>query len=167
MADRLTQLQDAIDNQMTLMYAAINYIQRQAPYGHIEGQPSQAPSMPDSAGPQSAVSQSQTQHPNGNAVPQVASSHPPSSPPPDAPDVFNTSLRELAQSLVLQEQQIEFLINSLPGLGNSEESQRNRIRELEKELREVEDERKKAEVERDLLVDVLGEVIVRGSQRIP
>lgn len=81
--------------------------------------------------------------------------------------MFNTSLRELAQSLILQEQQIEFLINSLPGLGNSEESQRNRIRELEKELREVEDERKKAEVERDLLVDVLGEVIVRGSQRIP
>lgn len=144
------------------MYAAINYIQRQAPYGNIEGQPSQAPSIPDRP-----ASQSQTHLPNGNAAPQAGPSQPPGSPPPDDPDAFNASLRELAQSLVLQEQQIEFLINSLPGLGNSEESQESRIRELEKEVREVEDERRKAEVERDELVDVLGEVIVHGSQRFP
>ena len=42
-------------------------------------------------------------------------------------------MRDMARDLVLQEQQIEVLINHLPGLGNSEESQVRRMRELEAE----------------------------------
>ena len=68
--------------------------------------------------------------------------------------------------MVLQEQQIEYLVNSLPGLGNSEESQVRRMRELEAELREVEAERAKAEEEKEKMVDLLGDLIGRVN-RVP
>ena len=57
---------------------------------------------------------------------------------------------------MLKEQQIEVIINSLPGLGNSEAEQVERMRELEGELREVEAERARAEAEREGLVEGLG-----------
>lgn len=162
------------------MYAALNYVQTHHPYGNIPGQPSQAPasapiSAPNSAVPQSAISQPT----NGNTSQQANGvSHPsqqpveqqeearPGTPPPDRPEVFDHALRELAQGLVLQEQQMEVLINSLPGLGSSEANQVRRMRELEAELREVEAERARAEEEREGMVDVLGEVLGR-VKRVP
>ncbi|KAK3661163.1 RNA polymerase II mediator complex subunit [Elasticomyces elasticus] len=188
MADRLTQLQDAIDNQLTLMYASINYIKTRHPYGDIPGQPSQAP--PPAPLPVAAPLAASESLPNGNqpaqqpngpaqtAVSQaVATAQPAASeqqreqqalaePPPERPEAFNTALHELARDLVLQEQQIELLINSLPGLGNSEANQERRMRELEAELREVEMERAKAEDERERMVDALGEVLA-GTRRVP
>ncbi|KAK4541679.1 hypothetical protein LTR36_007823 [Oleoguttula mirabilis] len=184
MADRLTQLQDALDNQLTMMYAALNYIQTRQPYSDIPGQPNLAPDpapipTPDSVlAPQSAVSQltngdASQQQPNGPSQPsqqavveEPAADGRPRTPPPERPEVFNRAMREMAQGLVLQEQQIEYLINSLPGLGNSEESQVRRMRELEAELREVEAERARAEAEKERMVDMLGEVIGK-VKRIP
>ncbi|EMC96605.1 hypothetical protein BAUCODRAFT_148187 [Baudoinia panamericana UAMH 10762] len=180
MADRLTQLQDAIDNQQTLMYAAINYITTRHPYAEIPGQPSQAPqlaksSAPDSAVPQSAVSsqipngEPAKQQPNGAAPStQIASDalEAPGSPPPEERDTFNAALHELARDLVLQEQQIELLINSLPGLGNSEASQMRRMRELEAALREMGSERAIAEQEKERMVDALGQMLTQ-VQRVP
>jgi mediator of RNA polymerase II transcription subunit 21 len=58
-------------------------------------------------------------------------------------------LRELAQDLVLKEQQIEALIVALPGVGNSQAAQEARLVELERELKEVEVERQKWEQERE------------------
>ncbi|KAK4554074.1 RNA polymerase II mediator complex subunit [Recurvomyces mirabilis] len=172
MADRLTQLQDAIDNQLTLMYAAVNYIRSRHPYGDIPGQPSQAP---DPA-PLSAVAQSlpngDGSQPNGPvtgakpmALDQQQGSKS-STPPPEQLDTFNASLHELARDLVLQEQQIEILINSLPGLGSSEASQQKKMRELEAELRTVEEVRRKAEEEKEVMVNKLGDILTR-TQRVP
>ncbi|KAK0336031.1 RNA polymerase II mediator complex subunit [Friedmanniomyces endolithicus] len=189
MADRLTQLQDAIDNsgltarkQLTLMYASINYIKTRHPYGEIPGQPSQAPPP----APLPAPTQPSAPHgltngdasalePNGPAhsaapAPAAPNQEQPleqrdGSPPPERPDAFNAALHELARDLVLQEQQIELLINSLPGLGNSEVSQELRMRELEAELREVEVARAGAEEERERMVDALGELLA-GTRRV-
>ncbi|KAK5132509.1 hypothetical protein LTR08_008893 [Meristemomyces frigidus] len=182
MADRLTQLQDALDNQLTMMYAALNYIQAHHPYGDIPGQASQAPAFapitpPSDAAPHPPANGSLTNgstirpQPNGTAQPsQPPADDAPSDPhrtiPPDRPAVFHSALRELAQGLVLQEQQIEYLVNSLPGLGNSEESQVRRMRELEAELREVEAERAKAEEEKEKMVDMLGALIGKVN-RVP
>lgn len=165
--------------QMTLMYAAVNFIQSRSPYGQIDGQPNQAPASypPPTSGPNTAVApHAVSPQPNGELSsppqpqPQQQASGPsqqsPGSPPPDAPDDFNAALHELAQSLVLQEQQIEYLINSLPGLGNSEESQTRRMRELEAELRQVEQERARAEEVKERMVDVVGEVLA-GIKRVP
>ena len=140
------------------MYASLNYIQTRHPYGEIPGQPSQAPQpLPNStpataaAAPNSALSL-----PNGQQA------EPPS---PEDPHTFDAALRELARDLVLKEQQIEVIINSLPGLGNSEAEQVERMRELERELRDVEAERARAEGEREALVERLGRVLV-GVKRV-
>ena len=61
-------------------------------------------------------------------------------PTPDSPRTFASRQRELARDLVIKEQQIEYLISVLPGIGSSEKEQEGRIRELEKELRAVEEE---------------------------
>jgi len=136
------------------------YIQTRHPYGDIPGQPSQAPaSAPNSAAPaltngDSYQSQAQAAQNDGDQPPQSTGT-----PPPEQAAVFNSALRELAQDLVLKEQQMEIIINSLPGLGNSETDQESLIRKYEAELREVEMERARAEEERERMVDVLGEVI--------
>ena len=67
---------------------------------------------------------------------------------------------------MLKEQQVEYLIQSLPGIGSSELDQERRMRELEKELREVEGERERAEGVREGLEESLGRVLV-GGKRIP
>ncbi|KAL4879097.1 mediator complex, subunit Med21 [Aspergillus karnatakaensis] len=64
-------------------------------------------------------------------------------PRPDSPRTFAARQRELARDLVIKEQQIEYLISVLPGIGSSEAEQERRIRELEGELRSVEAEREK------------------------
>lgn len=57
--------------------------------------------------------------------------------------------------------EIEYLIDMLPGLEKSEESQVKRIRQLEEELRVVEGERKGAVEEREKWLGRLEEVIAR------
>ncbi|KAK6428725.1 RNA polymerase II mediator complex subunit [Oleoguttula sp. CCFEE 5521] len=169
--DRLTQLQDTLDDLMTQMYATLSYVNTKHPYGDFPSQPSQAP-------PSHATAHPSSDHPvpNGSPAPKTngttaadrdgddkkdtSEGH-----IPDAPEVFQETMRRLAQSLVLQEQKAEILINSLPGLGNGEAMQRERMRELEAELREVEQERRAAEGERERLVEMLGEVVV-GSRRV-
>ncbi|KAL4870076.1 mediator complex, subunit Med21 [Aspergillus spectabilis] len=64
-------------------------------------------------------------------------------PRPDSPRTFAARQRELARDLVIKEQQIEYLISVLPGIGSSEVEQERRIRELEGELRVVEGERER------------------------
>ena len=85
-------------------------------------------------------------------------------PRPDSPRTFAARQRELARDLIIKEQQIEYLISVLPGIGASEAEQEARIRELETQLREVEKERvAKAEELKQLrgrLEDVLGAVSV-------
>ena len=67
---------------------------------------------------------------------------------------------------MLKEQQIEYLIQSLPGIGSSERDQERRIRELQEELRVVEAERREKEKVREELVESLGTVLV-GGRRVP
>ena len=84
---------------------------------------------------------------------------------PDDPQVFQANLRELARDLVIKEQQIEYLIKVLPGIGNSAKEQNERIKQLEQELSDVEEERRQAAVERDQLLAVVEELAM-GCRRI-
>jgi mediator of RNA polymerase II transcription subunit 21 len=78
---------------------------------------------------------------------------------PLPPDVFEAGQRELAQDLIIREQQIEYLISKLPGLDHSEEDQEERIVELEKELKAAEEKRKVAVKEKEVILAKLDKVI--------
>ena len=149
------------------MYASLSYIQTRHPYGEIPGQPIQAPEPEPvrSSASNGAAPAPVGALPNGESSHQQASERA-SSPAPEAPESFNSAMHELARDLMLKEQQIEILINSLPGIGNSEADQEKRMRELEAELREVEMERTKAEDKKGRMADLLGQIIV-GAKRVP
>ena len=74
-------------------------------------------------------------------------------------NTFKTNQRELAQDLIIKEQQIEYLISVLPGIGNSEEMQEKRIKELEEQLKEAEVKRRAALAEKEVVLKKLDEVI--------
>lgn len=156
------------------MYASLNYIYTRHPYGEIPGQPSQAP--PAAPAPPSAQELSANgvaPAPNGEAATTQQNSSntqngrgEAATPPPDPPETFNAAMHELAQDMVVKEQQIELIIGLLPGIGNSEDYQERRLRELEAELRQVEEERTRKEKEKEAMVDLLGEVIGK-VKRVP
>ncbi|QDS70657.1 hypothetical protein FKW77_001014 [Venturia effusa] len=173
--DSLTQLQDCFDQLLTQMFASIRYIDTHHPYGQIEGQSDQSPATTAITQPQPPAAQpTQTLpiHPSSNNNTSDPAQPPPLPPAQTEAEIrftsraaFRPTLQELAQDLVLKEQQIEYLIDTLPGIGTSQLSQEARIRELEQELKEVSAERKKwVAVQEDLVGKVEG--VIKGVRRV-
>jgi mediator of RNA polymerase II transcription subunit 21 len=84
---------------------------------------------------------------------------------PDPPALFSASQSELARDLVLKTKQIEVLVASLPGIGVSEQDQKDRLLKLEGELLAAEEERKKSIVEKERLLEEF-DTVVRGLRRV-
>lgn len=83
---------------------------------------------------------------------------------PVSAEQFKLDQIELAQDLVLKEQQVEYLISMLPGLENSEKDQEQAIRQLEEELKVAEEERKEAVKEKEEVLAKL-ESVIRSIKR--
>jgi mediator of RNA polymerase II transcription subunit 21 len=145
MADRLTQLQDCFDQLLTQMYATIRYIDTHHASVSIPGQADQFTPMAETQG-SNATGSSATPAPTGSSQDE---------PSPDPPALFQKRMRELAQDLVLKEQQIEALVHALPGIGNSQALQERRLASLEKQLKEVEEERQKWGEEKERLLSAV------------
>ncbi|KAE8352533.1 mediator complex, subunit Med21 [Aspergillus coremiiformis] len=192
MADILTQLQTCLDQLATQFYATIGYLvtyHDNSPAIPPPNEPTAAPALakitknstapPAPAGapvasqasPQQQAAQIPGQQPQGGgetgqATPGAAGGTADANlpPAPDSPRTFARRQRELARDLVIKEQQIEYLIEVLPGIGSSEAEQEKRIKELEKELRGAEGEREQRVRElrklRKTLENVLGAVEV-------
>ena len=79
-------------------------------------------------------------------------------------EVFKAGQRELAQDLILREQQIELLVSTLPGLDHSEQFQEQRIIQLEAELKAAEEKRKVAVKEKEAVLEKL-EAVIRSIKR--
>jgi mediator of RNA polymerase II transcription subunit 21 len=167
MADRLTQLQDCLDQLLVQMYASLHYIDTHHSAKSIPGQVDQFTPVQDlvpatqttavgtqptqqlgtqlgtQASPMTAQGTQATQATQATQDADAAPEQPPSSqyPRPDPPNLFDQRMTELAQDLVLKEQQIEVIISSLPGIGNSQKAQESRLRALNRELKQVEKER--------------------------
>ncbi|TGJ84748.1 hypothetical protein E0Z10_g4043 [Xylaria hypoxylon] len=138
MGDRLTQLQDAVDQLATQFVASINYINQ---HHSLE-----------TLGPRDQI----VVIPKQEADQQEVDPHP--------EDVFRAAQLELAQDLITKEQQIELLISILPGLDNSEQDQERNIRELEEELKVAEAQRQEAIKEREETLAKL-DTVIRSIRR--
>ncbi|PYI07588.1 hypothetical protein BO78DRAFT_366277 [Aspergillus sclerotiicarbonarius CBS 121057] len=183
MADILTQLQTCLDQLATQFYATLSYLTTYHDNIPTTPPPTIPPSL--SAPPLAKIPKNSSTPPVPATIAQNQTSPPPPTPnphaqqagegeggetdpalpAPDSPEIFAARQRELARDLVIKEQQIEYLVSVLPGIGSSEEEQERRIRELEGELRVVEGEREKRRRElgelRRRLGGVLG-VLERG-----
>ncbi|KAJ5399637.1 hypothetical protein N7465_010126 [Penicillium sp. CMV-2018d] len=189
MADILTQLQTCLDQLATQFYATLGYLTTY----HDNAPTTPPPNVPNAAPALAKITKNSSSPPVpaaiankvGGAAAVAGNASPPHAPPqqpgaapgtavegedpnlppaPDSPSTFASRQRELARDLIIKEQQIEYLISVLPGIGASEAEQETRIRELETELRGVEKERaaKVRELKklRTRLEDVLGAVAV-------
>lgn len=159
MTDRLTQLQDCLDDLATQMFASLRYIQTHHSYAAIEGQPDQNPNPLA----ETAIATSGAGHTVNGSTTDIPTQ--PQEDTADSPEVFQASLRELARDLILKEQQIEYLIGVLPGIGTSEADQNARITALETRLRQTEEERKAAMLEKNKMLDILGQ-LASNSKRV-
>lgn len=142
------------------MFASLRYIQTHHAYAVIEGQPDMNPHSETSvnaASEGSAVTNG-TGQPNAASQNNDANEESTDEPIPDTPEVFQAALRELARDLVIKEQQIEYLISVLPGLGSSESNQNQRIQALEQELRDADAQRKTAMQDRENMLRLLGQL---------
>ncbi|CAG8961038.1 hypothetical protein HYFRA_00002578 [Hymenoscyphus fraxineus] len=139
MADRLTQLQDALANQFV---ASIYYVNKHHDL--------QTLSATDS------VRDTKKENEGAQRDPQDVE--------PLPAQQFKDGQRELAQDLITKEQQIEFLISVLPGLENSEKDQERMIKQLEEDLKVAEEQRKQALKEKEAVLARL-EGVLRNVKR--
>lgn len=137
MADRLTQLQDALDQLVNQFIASLFYINKHH--------------SPQKLGPTDIVRQE-----NNNEGDQKQT-HSQVDPLPD--NVFRAAQLELARDLIVKEQQIEALISILPGLENSEKDQEDTLRQLDAELKSLESKCNQAFIEKQDLIKQLDEII--------
>ncbi|KAI4162494.1 MAG: hypothetical protein LQ342_003909 [Letrouitia transgressa] len=135
MADRLTQLQDCLDQLLTQFYASLRYL-----------------SSHHDSSPLDPQSNNQPPYPASDTAPTQRV---------DSPADFKAAQKELAQDLVTKTKQIEYLIRVLPGLESSEQQQEERIGRLEMELREAEAERNRAVKEKEAWMKELDMAIMR------
>ncbi|KAM7196386.1 putative mediator of rna polymerase [Naviculisporaceae sp. PSN 640] len=132
MGDRLTQLQDAVDQLANQFIASFYYIER-----HHDLQ---------TFGPNDKIPDLKPEQ-----MQQTIETLP--------AEEFQAGQLELARDLITKEQQIEYLISSLPGLDNSERDQEQNIRDLEEELRVAEAQRLEAVKEKDEVLAKLDQVL--------
>ncbi|EKJ77258.1 hypothetical protein NXS19_010016 [Fusarium pseudograminearum] len=130
MGDRLTQLQDAVDQLAQQFVACLHYVNKRHDLEILS--------------PNDKIREVKD-------IPKEVDSLP--------PDEFRAGMVELSQDLIVKEQQIEVLISSLPGLDNSEMDQERYIKELEEDLKIAEAQRQEAIKEKDQILAELDGVI--------
>ncbi|KAI1011024.1 hypothetical protein LB504_002381 [Fusarium proliferatum] len=147
MGDRLTQLQDAVDQLATQFVACLHYVNKRHDLETL-GPNDKVREVKDA--PKEGMSKFMI-HPKGDMLTSSVDSLP--------PDEFRAGMVELSQDLIVKEQQIEVLISSLPGLDNSEMDQERYIKELEEDLKIAEAQRQEAIKEKDQILSELDSVI--------
>ncbi|CCE28783.1 hypothetical protein E4U22_001792 [Claviceps purpurea] len=136
MGDRLTQLQDAVDQLAQQFVASLHFV-----HMRHDLQP---------LGPNDKIRHSKhDRRQKEDSLP---------------PDEFAAGLTELARDLIIKEQQIEVLICNLPGLDNSEHDQERSIKDLEEDLKAAEAQRLEALKERDHILGQL-DTVIRSVRR--
>ncbi|PQE15376.1 hypothetical protein CJF31_00008895 [Rutstroemia sp. NJR-2017a BVV2] len=155
MADRLTQLQDAVDELALQFVASLVWVNKHHDLVRVG---------------KNDVVRKETKNSEGAAkvvedvvlVRAIIAHTVTVDPLPE--DQFKDGQLELARDLILKEQQIESLISVLPGLETSEKDQEETIQRLEQELKEEESRRKQALKEKEVVLEKL-ESVIRSVKR--
>ncbi|KAF4126776.1 hypothetical protein GMORB2_0513 [Geosmithia morbida] len=137
MGDRLTQLQDAVDQLAQQFVAALHFVHKRHQL--------------ETLGPNDKV-RDVKQEPEQREVDPLPS------------DEFRAGMIELSRDIITKEQQIEYLISMLPGLQNSEQDQERLIKELDDDLKAAESQRQEALRERDQILAEL-DTVIRSIRR--
>lgn len=140
------------------MYAGMVYTNTRHPYGDIPGQPHDADrdlqaSGANENGPASNADNAGGANNNGDR---------PRSPPPD-PN-FAATQHEIASDIIMNMARINALADRLPGIGFSEQQQMARLAELDRELREEQAKLDEAKREKERLMGVLDERIMKARR---
>ncbi|EGW33788.1 mediator of RNA polymerase II transcription subunit 21 [Spathaspora passalidarum NRRL Y-27907] len=157
MSDRLTQLQICLDQLVEQFTATVNYVNTNAESALL-----------DPENPTSASNLAANAPLPGHAQPQQlnqTTTQP--SPVADNSKVnneqneekFKNTINELSTDIILKSRQISMLIDSLPGIGVTPESQLQLIQELSDELKQVEQERIEKIKQKDQLLAWCEELI--------
>jgi mediator of RNA polymerase II transcription subunit 21 len=152
MADRLTQLQDSVDQIATQFFSALRYVATHhgaAPMGNEakvldEGRSVDPPEVFECTFERS---EDCLPFPVLELTLNIF-------------DLSTAAMSELARDLIVKSKQIELLITGLPGIGVSEDEQQARLRSLEAQLKEAERERVRSVQEKELARERLEGVIV-------
>lgn len=140
------------------MYAGMMWTNTRHPYGDIPGQPHDADrdihtSGANENGPGNADNPGGAANNNGDR---------PRSPPPD-PN-FAVTQHEIANDIIMSMARINALADRLPGIGFSEQQQMARLAELDRELREEQAKLDDAKREKERLLAVLDERIMKARR---
>ncbi|RMD44168.1 hypothetical protein DV735_g993, partial [Chaetothyriales sp. CBS 134920] len=151
-SDILTQLQTCYDQLLTQFFATVSYLSQRHPL--IAPQPI--------AGLRATLPATDEHSSQPGREDKIE----PFTLRPVSPDQFNQKQRELAEDLVRKAQQIESLIQKLPGLGKDEEQQADDIRKLAEQVREMEVLRRQKRQEMADCVSQLDHVILGMAKSI-
>ncbi|KAL9057529.1 MAG: hypothetical protein Q9162_002261 [Coniocarpon cinnabarinum] len=167
MADELSKVQECLDQLATQMFACLHWVSQNAIPAQVNGQPFWPPEgvLPNgnetlADGQPADSNNADTQHASAVNGAEAASSATPTDTNAARSD-YQATLQELAQDLVIKEQQIETLIKGLPGLEKSEEDQQRRMQELEEEAKELEEQAKVASDSREGLIQQVEETMMK------
>lgn len=149
MTDRLTQLQICLDQLVEQFNATVNYVNNQSDSALLDDNPMSVTNLAVSA-----PLPGQAQQNSGSASAMVGGSHNGVTKAPSRAETaanFDNTISELSTDIILKSRQISMLIDSLPGIGVTSESQLDIIDSLSRELEEVEKERVEKIKEKDEL----------------
>ena len=145
-SDILTQLQTCYDQLLTQFFSTVSYLSQRHPLVAPNTIPGDHLTLPPK--------DENTTRP-GNE--DLAGPYPLR---PVLPDHFERAQKELAEDLVRKGQQIEYLIERLPGLGKGEVQQAEDIRQLVEQVKEMEAVRKEKRREMRECVRQLDDVVM-------
>ena len=151
-SDVLTQLQTLYDQLLTQFFSTVSYLSQRHPL----------------VAPAPIHGDSYTNPPKdeNTSKPGIEDQQEPFALRPVSPDRFAKSQNELAEDLVRKAQQIQYLIERLPGLGKDEQQQKEDIEQLVEQVKAMELLRKQKRKEMRDCVRQLDDVVLRMATSI-
>ena len=158
-SDILTQLQTCYDQLLIQFFSTISYHHRRHPLIAPDSAPGDAYSNPPADAALRDGHSGRHRYVNYKLGPEDADPENMDL-QPQPPDEFDQAQHDLAEDLVRQGQQIEYLIRRLPGINTGEKEQTEAIERLAEQVRQMEVRRKEKRKEMRECLKQLDDVVM-------